>query len=135
MWTCRPIALEIAIRFQLSLQLAIMTTIISVAIAIPLGIISAVKQNTWMDYVVRVFSIAGIAMPSFWLGILIILGLLITTQAWFGEPWMPPIQYVAPWKDPVGNLMQLIWPALATGYRYSAEIGRASCRERVCQYV
>ncbi|MFQ5765130.1 MAG: ABC transporter permease, partial [Rhodospirillales bacterium] len=89
-------------------------------IAIPLGIISAVKQDTWIDYVVRTFSIAGIAMPSFWLGILIILGLLIYTQAWFGEPWMPPIEYVPPWEDLGQNLLQLIWPAVATGYRYSA---------------
>ena len=92
----------------------------AILIAIPLGTISAVKQDTWIDYVVRAFSIAGIAMPSFWLGIMIILGLLITTQAWFGTPWMPPIIYVSPWDDPIGNLTQLIWPAVATGYRYSA---------------
>tara|TARA_B100000586_G_C19936079_1_gene353480 strand:- start:98 stop:730 length:633 start_codon:yes stop_codon:yes gene_type:complete len=89
-------------------------------IAIPLGIISAVKQDTWIDYVVRAFSIAGIAMPSFWLGILIILGLLVGTQAMWGEPWMPPIDYVPIWEDPIRNLSQLIWPAVATGYRYSA---------------
>ena len=81
---------------------------------------SAVRQNTWLDYIVRGFSIAGIAMPSFWLGILIILGLLIYTQAWFGAPWMPPIQYVSLFEDPIGNIAQLIWPAIATGYRYSA---------------
>jgi len=86
----------------------------------PLGIISAVKQDTWIDYVVRTFSIAGIAMPSFWLGILIILGMLIITQAMWGEPWMPPIDYVPIWEDPIRNLSQLIWPAVATGYRYSA---------------
>jgi peptide/nickel transport system permease protein len=73
---------------------------------------------------VRGFSIAGIAMPSFWLGILIILGLLITTQAWFGTAWMPPIDYVSPFEDPMANLSQLIWPAAATGYRYSAVITR-----------
>ena len=59
-------------------------------------------------------------MPSFWLGIIIILGLLITTQHWFGEPWMPPIEYIPIWEDPAANLSQLIWPAIATGYRYSA---------------
>jgi peptide/nickel transport system permease protein len=85
-----------------------------------LGTISAVKQDTWIDYVVRAFSIAGIAMPSFWLGILIILGLLVTTQAISGIPWMPPIQYIPIWEDPFYNLSMLIWPAVATGYRYSA---------------
>ncbi|HEX9570556.1 MAG TPA: ABC transporter permease [Rhodospirillales bacterium] len=124
MWTEKPILHEIELRFALSLQVAIMATIVAIAIAIPLGIISAVKQNTWIDYAVRVFSIAGIAMPSFWLGILIILGLLVYSQAWFGEPWMPPIVYVPPWEDPIGNLSQLIWPAVATGYRYSAVAAR-----------
>lgn len=120
MWTGQPVTHEIALRFKLSLEVAILATVVSVAIAIPLGTISAIKQNTWIDYVVRSFSIAGIAMPSFWLGILIILGLLITTQAWFGQAWMPPINYVSPLEDPLGNIAQLIWPALATGYRYSA---------------
>ncbi len=120
MWTGRPITHEIGLRFQLSLQVAVMATLVAILIAIPLGTISAIKQDTWIDYVVRAFSIAGIAMPSFWLGIMIILGLLITTQAWFGTPWMPPIIYVSPLEDPLGNLAQLIWPAVATGYRYSA---------------
>jgi peptide/nickel transport system permease protein len=120
MWTEAPVVEEIGLRFELSLQVAIMATAVATMIAIPLGIISAVKQNTWIDYVVRTFSIAGIAMPSFWLGILIILGLLISTQHFLGEPWMPPIDYVPIWEDPMRNLSQLIWPALATGYRYSA---------------
>lgn len=120
MWTGRPITYELGLRFQLSLQVALMATIVTILIAIPLGTISAVRQNTWIDYIVRTFSIAGIAIPSFWLGILIILGLLITTQAWFGQAWMPPIDYVPIWEDPLRNLSQLIWPAVATGYRYSA---------------
>ena len=120
MWTGQPVVHEIQLRFKLSLQLAIMTTLVAVIIALPLGILSAVKQNTWIDYVVRAFSIAGIGIPSFWLGIMVILGLLIVTQAWFGAGWMPPITYVSPFEDPLGNLAQLIWPALATGYRYSA---------------
>ena len=120
MWTGQPIVDEIGLRFQLSLEIAILATLVAILIAIPLGTISAIKQDTWIDYVVRAFSIAGIAMPSFWLGIMIILGLLITTQAWFGTPWMPPIVYVSPFEDPLGNLAQVIWPAVATGYRYSA---------------
>jgi peptide/nickel transport system permease protein len=120
MWSGQPIAYEIGLRFELSLQVAIMATLFSIIISIPLGTISAVKQDTWIDYVVRTFSIAGIAIPSFWLGILIILGLLIFTQSWFGVAWMPPIQYVPIWEDPWYNLSMLIWPAVATGYRYSA---------------
>ena len=120
MWTGKPVTEEIGIRFPLSLQVAIMATLVAVVFAIPLGAISAIKQDTWIDYVVRTFSIAGIAMPSFWLGILIILGLLIGTQYFFGTPWMPPIDYVSLFQDPMRNLSQLIWPAVATGYRYSA---------------
>ena len=120
MWTGKPITFEIGLRFQLSLQVAFMATFVAVIISIPLGAISAIKQDTWIDYVVRAFSIFGIAIPSFWLGIMIILGLLIYTQIWFGEPWMPPIWYVSPFEDPIANLSQLIWPSVATGYRYSA---------------
>ncbi len=120
MWTGKPVTEEIGIRFPLSLQVAIMATVVAVVFAIPLGAISAIKQDTWIDYAVRTFSIAGIAMPSFWLGILIILGLLIGTQHFFGTPWMPPIDYVPLYEDPLRNLSQLIWPAVATGYRYSA---------------
>ncbi len=120
MWTGRAVSYEIGLRFELSLQVAIMATVTGVLIAIPLGTISAIKQNTWIDYAVRTFSIAGIAIPSFWLGIMIILGLLISTQYFFGTPWMPPIEYTPLWVDPWANLSQLIWPAVATGYRYSA---------------
>lgn len=120
MWTGRPIIEEIGLRFQLSLQVAIMATLTAIILAIPMGVISAVKQNTWIDYVVRIFSIGGIAIPSFWLGIMIILGLLISTKWLFGAAWMPPIKYVPIWVDPWYNLSMLIWPAVATGYRYSA---------------
>ena len=119
MWTGRAVSYEVGLRFKLSLQLTIMATIVSVLIAIPLGAISAIKQDTWLDYAVRSFSVAGIAIPSFWLGIMIILGLLISTQAVLGEPWMPPIEYVSPFEGPVENFAQLIWPALTTGFQFS----------------
>jgi peptide/nickel transport system permease protein len=118
MWTGRPIAKEIEIRFQLSLQLALMSTVIATLLAVPLGTISALKQDTWLDYAVRIFTIAGLAMPSFWLGILIILVLLNV----FG--WLPPLFFTPFWQDPWKNLSQLIFPALAVGYRYSAVAAR-----------
>ena len=124
MWTDRPIWYEVGLRFELTVQLALMTIPIAVAIALPLGIISAVKQRTWIDYAVRTFAIAGEAIPSFWLGIMLIIGILIGTQHWFGEPWMPPLDYKPIWEDPVHNLTQLLLPALATGYRSSAILTR-----------
>jgi len=114
MWTGSPIIEEIKLRFALSLQLAVMATIIAVLLAIPLGVIAAIKQDTWVDYVVRIFSIAGLATPSFWLGILLIIGLLVIFR------WLPPMVYTPFWVNPWQNLAQLIWPALAVGYRYSA---------------
>jgi peptide/nickel transport system permease protein len=114
MWTGSPITEEIRLRFALSLQLAIMATVVATLLAIPLGIIAALKQDTWIDYAVRVFSIAGLAMPSFWLGIVMILGFLIIFK------WLPPMVYTPFWVNPWQNLAQLIWPALAVGYRYSA---------------
>jgi len=114
MWTGAPITEEIKLRFELSLQLAIMATVVATLLAIPLGILAAVRQDTWVDYAVRVFSIAGLAMPSFWLGILMILAMLIVFK------WLPPMVFTSFWVNPWENLAQLIWPALAVGYRYSA---------------
>ena len=114
MWTGRPIIEEIGGRFPLSLQVAIMATLLAIALAIPLGTIAALKQDSWIDYAVRMFSIAGLATPSFWLGILLILAFVVVFK------WMPPLTYVPLWQDPIRNLSQLLWPALATGYRYSA---------------
>src|SRR5262245_4926461 len=77
MWTGRAITEEIKIRLELSLQLAVMATIVAIVIAIPCGTVAALKQDTWVDYLVRCFAIGGLAIPSFWLGIIIILGFLI----------------------------------------------------------
>jgi peptide/nickel transport system permease protein len=114
MWTGSPITEEIKLRFALSLQVAVMATAVATLLAIPLGVLAALKQDTWVDYAVRIFSIAGLAVPSFWLGILIILAFLIVFK------WLPPMVYTPFWVDPWQNLQQLIWPALAVGYRYSA---------------
>jgi peptide/nickel transport system permease protein len=114
MWTGAPITKEIKLRLALSLQLAIMASVVATLLAIPLGIVAALRQDTWVDYVVRVFSIAGLAVPSFWLGILMILVFLNLFK------WLPPMVYTPFWVDPWQNLAQLIWPALAVGYRYSA---------------
>ena len=114
MWTGQPVSHEIAIRLELSIELALMATFVAVLISVPLGALAAVKQDTWIDYFVRVFSIAGLSIPSFWLGIVIILAFVIYFR------WLPPLIFTSFWVDPKANLMQLIWPALAVGYRYSA---------------
>jgi peptide/nickel transport system permease protein len=114
MWTGQSVAYEIAIRLELSLQVAIMATILAILLALPLGTLSAIFKDTWIDQSIRVFSIAGLAVPSFWLGMIVIL-LLLTYFS-----WIPPLTFTSLWEDPWENLSQLIWPALAVGYRYSA---------------
>lgn len=118
MWTGQPIVYEISIRFELSLELAVMAMVLATALGLPLGTVAALKQDTWVDYAIRVFSIVGLATPSFWLGGVMILGLLIVFK------WLPPMEFTSFLKDPWANFSQLIWPALAVGYRYSAMIMR-----------
>jgi peptide/nickel transport system permease protein len=120
MWSGKPVILEIATRLPISLEIAVLAALVAIVIAIPLGTISALKQNTWLDLVVRTVAIAGIATPSFWLGILSIVLVLNVTQAISGTPWMPPIEYVPLWKDPLHNLSITLLPAITVGYRYAA---------------
>ncbi|MCZ0733736.1 ABC transporter permease [Phreatobacter sp. AB_2022a] len=118
MWTEQPVTQEIAGRLGLTLQVAIMATIIAILIAVPLGTLSALYKDSWVDQAIRIFTIGGLAIPSFWLGMMIIVGLL------FAFNWIPPMQYVPIWQDPFANIAQLIWPALAVGYRFSAVLAR-----------
>jgi peptide/nickel transport system permease protein len=118
MWTGRPVIEEISLRFELSIQVAIMATLVAMMVAIPLGTASALFKDTWIDYVIRIVTIAGLAVPAFWLGMLIILSLLYFFN------WLPPITYTPIYVDPIANLSQLIWPALAVGYRYAAVVAR-----------
>jgi peptide/nickel transport system permease protein len=114
LWTGDHVVNEIWLRFPVSLQIAIMATLIAVLIAIPLGTISALYRDTWIDYTVRVVAVSGLAIPSFWLGMIIVLGLITI----FG--WLPQIGYVSIFENPVANLAALFWPALSVGYRYAA---------------
>jgi peptide/nickel transport system permease protein len=114
LWTGQPVIEEIVIRLPLSLELALFATIVSVIIAIPLGMLAAVRQDSWVDYVIRIFSIGGLAIPGFWVGILTILALVI----FFG--WGPPLEFTPPWVDPWANISMMFWPIVTVGYRFSA---------------
>jgi peptide/nickel transport system permease protein len=118
MWTDRPVMEEIATRLELSLEVAILATLVAVLIAIPLGTLAALFRDTWIDYLMRVITIGGLSIPSFWFGMLI----MITLLALFN--WLPPITFTPIYVDPVANLTQLIWPAIAVGYRYCAVTAR-----------
>ncbi|MBI2906355.1 MAG: ABC transporter permease [Chloroflexi bacterium] len=118
LWSKRPVAEDIIQRFPLTLQLAIMITVLTVVVAIPLGIVCAIRQDSWLDYFLRVFSIAGLSLPAFWLGTLVILFLVL----WFR--WMPPLEFSSILDDPGRNLQQLMWPAITAAYRQVAVTSR-----------
>jgi len=101
-----------------TLELAALSILFAVLIGVPTGVVSAVRQDTALDYALRVFSLAGLSMPAFWLGMVIILGLV----TWFA--WIPPLSYVSPAENFKLHAVQFLLPALAVGYRSSALIMR-----------
>jgi peptide/nickel transport system permease protein len=101
-----------------TVELAILSTIVAVVLGVPTGVLSAVRQDTALDYALRVVSLAGLSMPSFWLGMVIILSLV----SWLG--WIPPLTYVRPTENLWLHTVQFMLPALAVGYRSSALIMR-----------
>jgi peptide/nickel transport system permease protein len=105
-------------RLPVTLELAVLSLLFSVVLGVPTGVISAIRQDRVLDYVLRVLSLAGLSMPSFWLGMLVIL-LLVRSLG-----WIPSVTYVSPFDNLWANLVQFILPALAVGYRSSALIMR-----------
>ncbi len=118
LWSGRPIFEEVLERFPLTLELAALSIVISVFIALLTGILAAVRQNTWIDYVFRAVSIAGLSVPNFWLGTMVI---LILSRYFF---WSPPLGYTSFTDDPLVNLQQMIWPAVILGYSLAAVTSR-----------
>src|SRR5215472_5646770 len=109
--------------FPVTLELATLSMIVAVLLGVPTGVISAVRQDSGLDYVLRVLSLAGLSMPSFWLGMVIILALV----AWIG--WIPPMTYVPASESFKLHFIQFALPALAVGYRSSARITRSALLE------
>jgi peptide/nickel transport system permease protein len=127
-WTRQPVIDELARRYPMTANLAFFSLLLGTLIAIPIGVLSAVRQDSAIDYGARIFTIAGLSLPSFWLAILIILGLV----HYFN--WLPPLDYAPFWVDPWLNFKQLVFPALATGYRLSA-IGARMTRSSVLEVL
>jgi peptide/nickel transport system permease protein len=105
-------------RIPISLKLALLSMAVAVALGVPAGVLSAVRQDRSIDYLIRILSLAGLSMPSFWLGMVIILSLV-----WL-LGWIPSLTYVSPFEDWKANLLQFLFPALAVGLRSSALIMR-----------
>jgi peptide/nickel transport system permease protein len=126
LWYKTPVWNQLKDRFLVTMELAVMAIVLAVCAAVPLGVISAVKQDTGLDYLSRIFSSIGIALPTFWLGILIVYAL-----ASFFE-WLPPLGYATVWDDPLLNLQQLILPALTLAFNdlaFTARVTRSSMLE------
>ena len=107
-------------RVPRTLQLAIMAILIAVIFAVPLGVISAIKPDSIIDYFSRVIALVGISIPTFFAGILVVLVL----SRGFG--WLPPLGYTELWEDPWTNLRQMFLPALALGFYDMAFIARVT---------
>lgn len=121
-----PVAKDLAAKFPITLELTVLALLIATLIAVPLGMLSAIKQDTPTDYVARIITISGVALPNFWVGILIVYFLVLLFS------WMPPLGYANVWEDPATNLRQLIFPALALGFynmAFTARVTRSSMLE------
>ena len=112
--TRRPVSQELLKRINLTTHLAVLSVIIALLIALPIGVLSAVRQDTASDYLGRLFAILGLSLPDFWLGTVAITFLAI----WFH--WIPPIGFAPLWEDPARCLSQLLIPALIIGARLAA---------------
>jgi peptide/nickel transport system permease protein len=112
--TRRAVTQELGKRISLTCHLAVMAMIVALSIALPVGVLSAVRQDTAGDYVGRLFAIVGLSLPDFWLATVVITFLAI----WFR--WLPPIGFAPIWQDPVRTLSQLLIPATIIGARLAA---------------
>jgi peptide/nickel transport system permease protein len=125
-WYKIPVWDELESRFYVTIELAVMAIVMAMVAAVPLGVISAVKQDTWGDYSSRVFALIGIALPTFWLGILMVYGLAYIFN------WLPPLGYAKVWVDPWTNIQQLFFPALCLAFHdlaFTARVTRSSMLE------
>ncbi len=117
-WTKRPVLQELTKAAPITFELAIGGATLALLIGLPIGIVSAVRERTWLDYLGRSISILGLSIPNFWLGTLV----LIFPALWFG--WVPPTQYKPIWEAPLHNLEQFWLPSLVIGASASASLMR-----------
>lgn len=113
-----PVLTELFNRLPVTVELAFLTVLIAFSIAIPIGVLSAIRQDTLLDYVARLIPIAFLSMPGFWIGTLLI---LIPAMLW---RYLPPLHYISPLEDPITNLRQFLPPALSMGAFSSAVLMR-----------
>jgi peptide/nickel transport system permease protein len=113
-FTNEPIAVSLRKAIPVTLELAALAIVIGLVVAIPIGVISATRQDTASDYVGRMVAVSGLSLPDFWLATLVITFAAIWLQ------WIPPIGYVSLWDSPWRNLQQFVLPAAVLGFRLAA---------------
>ncbi|MFN5881007.1 MAG: ABC transporter permease [Burkholderiales bacterium] len=114
LWQSTPVTERLAERLPVTFELGLLAILIGLTIAMPIGVYSAIRQDTAGDYIARSFSILLLAIPSFWLGTM---GVVIPS-IYFG--WSPEVSYIAFSEDPIGNLKQMLVPAAVLGAALSA---------------
>jgi peptide/nickel transport system permease protein len=118
LWDDNEVLPTIIGRMGISMEIAVFAILTAVCIAIPLGVLSAVRQNSWVDYVARLFAVTGLSLPDFWIATMLLLFLSVQVQ------WLPEFGWYRPWEDPWKNFLAIIFPALIVGYRFSAVSAR-----------
>jgi len=118
LFTGRDVFDEFKLKFPVTLELVIFSQIIAIALGLPAGILMALKQNSWVDYVIRILSLAGLSLPSFWSATLLLLG-----GAYFFM-WNPQLGSFALTEEPWQNIQQFFWPAMMLGYISAATKAR-----------
>ena len=116
--TREPIRGIIARQLPVTLLLAGYTMILSIVVSIPLGILAATWHNRWPDYVIRVGTLGGLALPNLWIALLIILAFVLFLS------WSPPIMYTTPWSNPWNHIQMMAWPVLILAWQYSSHLVR-----------
>jgi peptide/nickel transport system permease protein len=113
-FTNEPISVSLRKAIPVTLELAALAMMIGLVVAVPIGVLSATRQDSTSDYVGRMVAVSGLSLPDFWLATLVITFAAI----WFH--WIPPIGYVSLWDSPWKNLQQFVLPAAVLGFRLSA---------------
>jgi peptide/nickel transport system permease protein len=113
-FTNEPIPDALKKSIPVTVELTLLAMVLGLAIAIPVGVLSATRQDKLSDYIGRLVAVSGLSFPDFWLGTLVITFAAI----WFA--WIPPIGYTSIWESPWRNLQQFLLPAAVLGFRLSA---------------
>ncbi len=114
LWQNSPVLDQLLDRMPVTFELGLMALIVALLLAIPIGVYSAIRQDTAGDYVARSFSILMLAIPSFWLGTMV----MVFPSIWWG--WSPEVSFVPFTEDPLQNLKQMMLPAVVLGVALSA---------------